>query len=223
MVSEPIMTFDPQKILAFFKATEKLKTTLRHSWLSDGQRQESVAEHTWMMALLALVLMPHFKVKLDEQKVLTMIIVHDLAEAVTTDLPVWEGQKDKAQKYEAEKAAIAQLFGHLDPETAKNLTAVWEEYEQRQSMEAKFVKIIDTFDVVTQHNAAPLNTWDDNDYLWQLNEMQDAFFNEDVNLRQLKDELDQWSIAKVSEANALAKLDQPALARRQKKAEPDKI
>lgn len=209
-----VRTFDPHRILRFYSEVEKLKLTLRHSWLSDGQRQESTAEHTWMMCLLALIMLPHFKIKLDELKVLKMIVIHDLAEAVTTDLPVWEGQKDKASKHQAELEAMQHLFRNIDPETAQELLAVWEEYERRESSEAQFVKIIDTFDVVTQHNAAPLSTWDDNDYLWQLNEMQDAFFNADPKLRQLKDALDEWSIAKVKEVDKLDKLDQPALKRR---------
>lgn len=211
-----VSSFNPQQILNFYVAVEKLKLTLRHSWLSDGQRQESTAEHSWMMCLLALTLMPHFKVELDQLKVLKMIIIHDLAEAVTTDLPVWEGQKDKPAKHQAELVAIKQLLSHLDDTTAAELLAVWEEYEQRESTEAQFVKIIDTFDVVTQHNAAPLSTWDDNDYLWQLNDMQDGFFNADPQLRALKDALDEWSIQKVAAAEALDKLDQDALKRRTK-------
>lgn len=207
-------SFNPKHILEFYTLTEKLKLTLRHSWLSDGERQESTAEHTWMMSLLALTLMPHFKVKLDQLKVLKMIVVHDLAEAVTTDLPVWEGQKNKAQKHLDEEKAIKKLFSFLDESTARELMSVWEEYEERQTPEARFVKIIDTFDVVTQHNAAPLSTWEDNDFLWQLNEMQDGFFNEDENMRKLKDALDEWSIEKVSATNQLDKLDQPALKRR---------
>jgi len=72
-----------QQILNFYKISEKLKSTLRHSWLSDKNRQESVAEHTWMMGLLAIILIPKMKTKLNAQKVLIMVLIHDLAEAVT--------------------------------------------------------------------------------------------------------------------------------------------
>jgi len=63
----------PLQILNFYKVAEKLKSTLRHSWLSDQSRQESVAEHTWMMGMLALILLPQMKVSLDEQKIVVLI------------------------------------------------------------------------------------------------------------------------------------------------------
>ncbi|HYD35107.1 MAG TPA: HD domain-containing protein [Vitreimonas sp.] len=209
-----ITAFNPAHLLTFYQLAEKLKTTLRHSWLNDGVRRESVAEHSWMMALLAMVLMPHLSQKLDALKVLKMIIVHDLAEAVTTDLPVWEGVVNKAQKQAAEQQAIEQLFAPLDAATRQDLVEVWEEYEARQSPEAVFVKAIDTLDVITQHNVAPIETWDDNDYLWQLSPLQDKFFDIDVVLRQVKDEIDKWSIEKVSAVNNLARLDQAELKKR---------
>jgi hypothetical protein len=167
-----------------------------------------------MMSLMALVLMPHFGQSLDQGKVLKMIILHDLAEALTEDMPVWEGVVNKTVKLEAEQQAIEKILQDLDPETKREFLDIWEEYELRESMEAKFVKLVDTFDVVTQHNAAPITTWDDNDFLWQLSELQDSFFNLDPEMRRLKDELDQWSIQKVSEEDKLEKLDQAALRRR---------
>lgn len=206
----------PQQLLEFYKLAEKLKTTLRHSWLNDGQRQESVAEHSWMMALLALVLAPHMKQKLDLLKVLKMVVVHDLAEALTTDMPVWEGVVNKEQKAAAEEKAIAEIFVHLDEETRLELRHVWQEYEARQSPEAVFVKALDTLDVITQHNVAPLTTWQEQDYLWQLSPLQDKFFDIDPLLRQIKKQIDDWSIEKVAAENHLEKLDQIELKKRQK-------
>lgn len=204
----------PTQLLSFYKQVEKLKLTMRHSWLSDGKRQESVAEHSWMMSLLAMVLAPQIGTKIDLQKVLLMIVIHDLAEAVTSDLPVWEGTKDKQAKFENEKKAMETLLRDLDDETRSNLMSVWQEYEQRESAESVFVKAIDTLDVITQHNCAPLTSWDDNDYLWQLSPLQNAFFDFDPYLRQVKDAIDQWSIAKVKEAGNLSKLDQTELKKR---------
>lgn len=204
----------PSQLLAFYREVEKLKTTLRHSWLNDGKRQESVAEHTWMMALLALVIMPQLKQKLDQTKVLKMIIIHDLAEAVTADMPIWEGVENKAVKIAAEKKAITKILAHLDEATQQELLHLWEEYEERTSPEARFVKAIDTMDVITQHNVAPLETWEDNDYLWQLSPLQNSFFDVDEFVRKVKDEIDAWSIKKVAAADNLAKLDQEELKKR---------
>lgn len=208
-------TFDPQNILSFYREAEKLKTVLRHSFLSSG-RQESVAEHTWMMLLLAMTLMPKIEKPLDQVKVLKMIVIHDLGEAVTQDMPVWEGVKDRAKKIELERIAMGKMLSSLDSNTKHELLNLWEEYETRESFEARFVKAIDTLDVVAQHNAAAISTWDDNDYLWQLSPLQDSFFDLDPLLRQIKDELDAWSIEKVKKEGKLEKLDQQELQKRQK-------
>lgn len=204
----------PRQILNFYREVEKLKSTLRHSWLSDPVRQESVAEHTYMMSMLALVLIPKMEVKLNALKVLKMIVIHDLAEAVTKDLPVWQNQAEKQQKIQVERVAIRQIFKHLDEKSSSELMAIWEEYEKRQSEEARFVKALDTFDVIAQHNLASLETWDDNDYLWQLSPLQDAFFDFDVSLRAIKNEIDKDSIKKVKKVGKLGKLDQVELRKR---------
>lgn len=203
------------KFRSFFHEAEKLKTILRHSYLSTG-RQESVAEHAWLMALLAMTLMPHIENPLDQAKVLRMIIIHDLAEAVTHDLPVWEGVKDREKKIELERSAMENMLASLDSQTQQEFMALWEEYEARESFEARFVKVIDTLDVVAQHNAAAISTWDDNDYLWQLSPLQDSFFDLDPLLRQIKDELDAWSIEKVQTEGKFEKLDHQELQKRQK-------
>lgn len=204
----------PNQILAFYKVAEKLKTTLRHSWLSNGNRQESVAEHSWMMSLLAMVLMPHMEQKLDQLKVVKMIVIHDLAEAVTKDMPVWEGVKNKEEKRAAEKTSITTILSHLDTATRRELLELWEEYELRQSPEAVFVKAIDTLDVIAQHNTAPIKTWDDNDYVWQLSPLQHSFFEIDKVLVAVKEKIDQWLIDKVTKTGTLDKLDQVELKKR---------
>ena len=206
-------TLDPNNILAFYREAEKLKTVLRHSYLSSG-RQESVAEHTWMMMLLAMVLMPQLDKPMNQVKVLKMIVIHDLAEAVTRDLPVWEGVKDRAKKIGLEQHAMEQMLASLDSRTKQEFLALWEEYETRESFEARFVKALDTLDVVAQHNTAAISTWDDNDYLWQISPLQDSFFDLDPLLRHIKDELDTWSIDKVNKEGNLEKLDQKELQKR---------
>lgn len=77
-----------QEILSFLTLAEKLKTTLRHSWTNDPARQESTAEHSWMICLLAMVLFGKTKLQLDQLKVLKMLVIHDLAEAITGDIPL---------------------------------------------------------------------------------------------------------------------------------------
>lgn len=78
-----------QNIVDFIEYSEGLKTTYRNSWLSDGST-ESVAEHTWRMALIAMALFPHVDKNLNREEVLKMIIIHDLAEIDTGDIPTIE-------------------------------------------------------------------------------------------------------------------------------------
>jgi len=208
------VSLTPQQLLSFYRQAEQLKTTLRHSWLNDGKRQESVAEHTWMMALLAMILVPQMKAKLSLQKILQLIIIHDLAEAITTDMPVWQGIENKTAKVAVEEQAMHQLLSQLDENSHEQLFELWQEYEQRQSAEAVFVKVLDTLDVIAQHDVSPTQTWDDNDYMWQLSPYQNKFFDYDPLLRKIKDELDRWSIDKAKSAGSLDKLDQVELKKR---------
>ena len=80
---------EARTILEFLAFTEGVKRELRHSWLSDGRR-ESVAEHSWQMALMAMVVHPRLEAPVDLCRALKMILVHDLAEAETGDVPVFE-------------------------------------------------------------------------------------------------------------------------------------
>ena len=78
---------EPQKFLEFLGVLEKLKCNTRHSWTSSG-RHESVAEHSWMISIMALLLKNEFP-DLDMQKVLTMCLIHDWGEAITGDIPAF--------------------------------------------------------------------------------------------------------------------------------------
>lgn len=85
-------------ILAFFKAAEKLKATYRHSYTSDTKRLESSAEHSWMLAIVSMTIFSELGLKLDELKTLKMVIIHDLAEAVTGDIPTFEVSERQTNK-----------------------------------------------------------------------------------------------------------------------------
>lgn len=78
-----------KKILKFLALSEKLKSELRHSWLSNGRR-ESVAEHSWQMAIMSMLIHPHLEKPVDLEKTLKMILVHDLVESITGDTPFFE-------------------------------------------------------------------------------------------------------------------------------------
>lgn len=150
----------------FHKKAEKLKTTMRHSWLSNSSRQESVAEHSWMLCLLALILADQIKTKVDLLKIFKMVTIHDLAEAVTGDISAHEisARNTKENKYKAEQKALKSLLSGLPKVKAREIIDLWEEMEKKETTEAKFAQSLDKIEVVMQHHIADISTWDQGDY-----------------------------------------------------------
>ena len=154
-----------KQLLNFLHASEKLKMLLRHSWLSSG-RQESVAEHTWRLALMAIVLEPEMGKHLNLEKILKMVIVHDLAEIYAGDHHAWKGKLKN--KYQKEKRGLGRLLVKLPGSGSNEIKSLWEEYERCKTQEAKFVKAIDKLEVLIQHDEADLSTWVKEEYTYNL-------------------------------------------------------
>lgn len=135
--------------LAFIKSCEKLKSTLRCSFNSNG-RQESTAEHTWRLCLMAMVFEQEFA-DIDFAKLLKICIIHDLGEAIHGDIPAIV-QNDNAAKGIQERADLQQLISPLEPQLQEHFLSLWDEYEQASSLEAKLVKGLDKLETIIQHN-----------------------------------------------------------------------
>lgn len=145
---------EPKEFLAFLARLEKLKCNTRHSWTSSG-RHESVAEHSWRLAMLAMLLKDALP-EVDMDKVLRMCLIHDVGEAVTGDIPSF--QKTEANE-ETERQAIAELLSPLPDGLRGELTALFAEMDALATPEARVYKALDKLEVVVQHNEAPLDTW----------------------------------------------------------------
>lgn len=140
--------------IGFLNKIEKLKCNTRHSWTSSG-RQESVAEHCWRLAVMALLCKDEYP-ELDMDKVIKMCLIHDFGEAVTGDIPAF----DKTQADEnAEKLAVKSLLSELPCETRAELSALFEEMDERRTPEAKLYKALDNLEALVSHNEAPISTW----------------------------------------------------------------
>jgi len=153
-----------ENLIDFYKKAEKLKSTTRHSWLSNPARQESVAEHSWMLCLLAMLLSDKLDNKIDLLKVMKMVTVHDLAESITGDIPAHEVSARRKNKHEKEEKAFKDLVIDLPKEKADEIISLWEEFEKKETSEAKFAQSLDKLEVVMQHNVADISTWDQGDY-----------------------------------------------------------
>lgn len=141
---------EPKEFLAFLARLEKLKCNTRHSWTSSG-RHESVAEHSWRLAMLAMLLRDALP-EVDMDKVLRMCLIHDVGEAVTGDIPSF--QKTDAND-ETERQAIAELLSPLPDGLRGELTALFAEMDALATPEARVYKALDKLEVVVQHNEAP--------------------------------------------------------------------
>ena len=150
-----------EQILLVIRLGEKLKRILRHSWLSDG-RHESVAEHTWRMSLMALLVAPHLDTELDVERLLKMVIVHDLVEAIAGDIPVFDLIADstaRTLKHQREVDAMAEIVDMLPDINGEEINLLWSEFESSSTVEAKVAKALDKLEAQIQHNEAPLSTW----------------------------------------------------------------
>ncbi len=147
-----------QVLLDFLATSERLKLELRHSWLSNG-RQESVAEHCWQMALMAMLLHPHLTVPVDLGHALKLVLVHDLVEAEAGDVPFFEQSERKATKHQRELQAARNMRAALGAPTGDEIFMLWQEFEARTTPAAKFAAALDHLEVQVQHNLAPFESW----------------------------------------------------------------
>lgn len=136
-------------VLAFLRAAEQLKNTHRSAWTSGGQ-QESVAEHTWRLCLMALLLGHSFP-DADFARLVKICIIHDLGEAIGGDIPAIH-QVPGESKAAQERADLLQLLEPLPERLRAEITGLWDEYEAAATPEAKLAKALDKLETIMQHN-----------------------------------------------------------------------
>jgi len=177
-------------ILKVLALAERLKFELRHSYTSSG-RQESVAEHTWRMSLMAVLIEPLLKQKIDMVRLLKMIILHDLVEAEARDvsaLDVLRNPEIKLDKIEKEKQAIENLRLTLENTNGQEIFDLFYEFEEKQTYEAKVANALDKLEVQLQHNQADFSTWEEIEY--DMSYMMDKHVLFDPILLELKNQIE---------------------------------
>jgi len=141
-------------VLEFLRAAERLKVTTRSAYTSEG-RAESVAEHSWRVCLMALVLRDEFP-GIDLGKLIAMCVIHDLGEAIGGDVPAPEQAARLARDPTASKAAqeredLLTLVAPLPAHVRAEITALWDEYESATTREARIAKALDKLETILQH------------------------------------------------------------------------
>jgi putative hydrolases of HD superfamily len=184
-------------ILKVLELAERLKFELRHSYTSSG-RQESVAEHTWRMSLMAVLIEPLLKQQVDTARLLKMIIIHDLVEAEATDvsaLDVLRNPEIKLDKTEREKKAIENLRAALQHINGQEIYDLFYEFEEKATYEAKVANALDKLEVQLQHNHADLSTWEEIEY--DMSYMMDKHVLFDPTLFELKTQIENQATEKM--------------------------
>lgn len=131
-----------EKQIHFIIEIDKLKAVMRQSYLMSGDRKENSAEHSWHVAMMAMVLSDHFDPGIDLLRVLKMLLIHDIIEIDAGDTYVYD-EESRKDKYERESAAAERIFALLPQEQGDELLKLWEEFETRETAESRFAATMD--------------------------------------------------------------------------------
>ncbi len=183
----------PTQLLAILAQAGRLKTNTRHCYTEPG-RKESVADHSWRLALMAMLLRnePEFA-PLDMDRVIRMCLIHDLGESFTGDVPTFEKTGDHEQ---AERQAYRDWVDSFPSPDREEWLQLLREMKALETPEAKLYKALDNMEAVIAHDESDISTWLPLEYDLQL-----TYGRENVAfspyMRQLKEEIDKWTREKI--------------------------
>lgn len=144
--------------LTFYKEIDKLKRVIRRNSLIDGSRRENDAEHSWHLAMMAMTLAEHAPPGTDMSRVVAMLLVHDIVEIDAGDAFVYDPVAVEGQAA-LERAAADRIFGLLPEDQGARLRALWDEFEERRTPEARFAKALDRLAPIIANHHNDGGTW----------------------------------------------------------------
>lgn len=144
--------------MAFLAEADRLKNVLRRTRVLSGERRENDAEHSWHLALMALVLAEHAATPVNLPRVLGMVVVHDLVEIDAGDTFAYDAA-GMADQHERETRAAERIFGLLPPDQTGNFRALWDEFEAQTTPEALFAGAIDRLAAIIPNAHLNGGTW----------------------------------------------------------------
>lgn len=148
------------KQVAFLTEVDRLKSIERATTLGDGTRFENSAEHSWHVALYALILAKQARPDVEISRVIKMLLIHDLVEIDAGDAPIF-GQYDAEKLADEEAKAARRIFGLLPADQASELLDLWNEFEAAATPDAQFAKSMDRFQPPNQNLASGGGSWKD--------------------------------------------------------------
>ena len=151
------MDLDEQ--MRFVNEAGRLKGVLRQTPLTEPARRENSAEHSWHLAVMALVLAEHAPPGTDLSRVIAMLLVHDMVEIDAGDLFLYADAAQHARQQQAERAAADRIFALLPDGQAARIRALWDEFTERGTPEAKFARAMDRLQPMLANVQAGGGTW----------------------------------------------------------------
>lgn len=142
----------------FIREIDKEKFIGRQTYLSDGVRKENDAEHAWHMSIMTLLLAEYANEEIDKLKTISMLLIHDLVEIYAGDTYAYDESGKSTQKQREEEAAT-RLFGMLPEDQAQYMRSLWDEFEERQTQEAKFARTLDNIQPMMLNAATDGKAW----------------------------------------------------------------
>lgn len=147
-----------QKQIEFIKEIDKLKYIQRKTRLFNSDRHENDAEHSWHLAMMAMVLAEHSNTPVNVLRVIKMLLIHDIVEIDAGDTFLFDTKKNHVNTEEELKAA-KRIFGMLPKEQTEELVALWLEFEEGETEDAAFAKAMDRFEPMMQNASNQGGTW----------------------------------------------------------------
>ncbi len=146
------------KQIEFIREIDKLKQVFRQTYLMDDTRKENDAEHSWHLAMMIILLAEHAADDIDVLRAVKMVLIHDIVEIDAGDTFCYdtEGYKTKAAR---EQAAADRIFNILPAGQAQEIRALWDEFEARQTPEAKFAAAVDRLQPIMHNFATAGRAW----------------------------------------------------------------
>ena len=142
------------------REVDKVKNIFRQTYLADGKRKENDAEHSWHLALAAVLLKEHMKEDADLGRVMTMVLIHDLVEIDAGDTYAYDTE-GAATKREREVKAADRIFGILPEDQGTYLRELWDEFEAYETAEAKYAHLLDNFQPLMLNDASDGKSWEE--------------------------------------------------------------
>lgn len=193
-----VESLKPEELLRILSQAARLKTTMRHCYTEEGRR-ESVADHSWRIALIAMLMTGIEEYQdFDMNKVIRMCLIHDLGESFTGDIPTFE--KDSADKKVEDDLFERWVDAFPEPQRAEWI-GLLAEMKALETKEAKLYKALDKIEAIISHNESDISTWLPLEYDLQL-----TYGKENMQfskyMTELRAEVDAWTIEKIETETA---------------------